>query len=594
LSRERYWGTPLPVWVCEECGEVHVVGSRQELCELNPEVPADIELHKPFLDPITFPCKACGGKMKREPVVIDCWFDSGSMPFAQWHYPFENKELFERRYPANFISEALDQTRGWFYTLLAISTCLFDEPSFKNCVVLGLVCDKDGLKMSKHKGNVVDPWTVLNNQGADAVRWYFYTGSMPWLPSRFSAEAVSEAQRKFMGTLWNTYAFYILYAEIDGFDPTKYALRSENLTAMDKWVLSRLNTLVKTVDEDLAALKITEAGRALSAFTDELSNWYVRRCRERYWGKEMTADKEAAYMTLYTVLKTMTLLSAPFIPFMAEEIYQNLVRSVDETAPESVHLCDFPAVEEAFIDPALEEHMAAVLNIVVLGRAARNAANVKNRQPLARMYVQGSELPEMYVNIIADELNVKEVSFVSDASAFISYKVKPQLKTLGPRYGKVLPKINAYLQGEGIGDLVVAAHKAGKNYEFDLEGVAVSLAEADVLTEPMQKAGFVSQTDRDLSVVLDTNLTAELIEEGFVRELVSNLQTMRKEAGFEVTDHIAVTYAGTERIAAIFAAHGEEIAADTLADSVAAGEAAGYVKEWDVNGEKVTLGVEKK
>jgi len=557
-------------------------------------VPADIELHKPYIDQVEVVCPECGKIMKREPAVIDCWYDSGSMPFAQWHYPFENKEIFEKRYPANFISEAIDQTRGWFYTLLAISTCLFDEPSFKNCVVLGLVCDKDGLKMSKHKGNVVDPWTVLNNQGADAVRWYFYTGSMPWLPSRFSAEAVSEAQRKFMGTLWNTYAFYILYAEIDGFDPTKHALRPENLTAMDKWVLSRLNTLVKTVDEDLAAIKITEAGRSLSAFTDELSNWYVRRCRERYWGKEMTADKEAAYMTLYTVLKTLTLLSAPFIPFMAEEIYQNLIRSVDAAAPESVHLCDFPAVEESFIDPALEEHMAAVLNIVVLGRAARNAANVKNRQPLGRMYVQGSALPEMYVNIIADELNVKEVNFVSDASAFISYKVKPQLKTLGPRYGKVLPKINAYLQGEGIGDLVVAAHKAGKNYEFDLEGVAVSLAEADVLTEPMQKAGFVSQTERDLSVVLDTNLTAELIEEGFVRELVSKLQTMRKEAGFEVTDHIAVTYAGSERIAAIFAAHGEEIAADTLADSVAAGEAAGYVKEWDVNGEKVTLGVEKK
>ena len=593
LSRERYWGTPLPVWVCQECGEVHVVGSRAELRELNPSVPENIELHKPFLDPITFPCKKCGGTMKREPVVIDCWFDSGSMPFAQWHYPFENKEQFERRYPANFISEALDQTRGWFYTLLAISTCLFDEPSFKNCIVLGLVCDKDGLKMSKHKGNVVDPWTVLDNQGADAVRWYFYTGSMPWLPSRFSAEAVSEAQRKFMGTLWNTYAFYILYADIDGFDPTKHALREEALTPMDKWVLSRLNTLVNTVDESLASLHITEAGRALSAFTDELSNWYVRRCRERYWGKEMTADKEAAYMTLFTVLKTMALLSAPFTPFMAEEIYQNLVRTVDASAPESVHLCDFPAVNEAMVDPELEAHMAEALEIVVLGRAARNAANVKNRQPLSTMYVQGAELPPMFVSIVADELNVKQVEFVADASAFISYKVKPQLKTLGPRYGKVLPKINAYLQGEGVGDLVVAAHKAGKNYEFDLDGVAVSLAEADVLTEPMQKAGFVSQTEHELSVVLDTNLTEALIEEGFVRELISKVQTMRKEAGFEVTDHIALTYAGSARIAEIFAAHGADIAADTLADSVMAGEAKGYTKEWDVNGEHVALGVEK-
>ena len=593
LSRERYWGTPLPVWVCQECGEVHVVGSREELRTLNPNVPEDIELHKPFLDPITFPCKKCGGTMKREPVVIDCWFDSGSMPFAQWHYPFENKELFERRYPANFISEALDQTRGWFYTLLAISTCLFDEPSFQNCIVLGLVCDKDGQKMSKHKGNVVDPWTVLDNQGADAVRWYFYTGSMPWLPSRFSAEAVSEAQRKFMGTLWNTYAFYILYAEIDGFDPTKHTLRPEALTPMDRWVLSRLNTLVKTVDENLAALRITEAGRALSAFTDELSNWYVRRCRERYWGKEMTADKEAAYMTLFTVLKTMALLSAPFTPFMAEEIYQNLVRSVDANAPESVHLCDFPAVDASRIDPALEAHMAEALNIVVLGRAARNAANIKNRQPLPTMYVQGAELPEMYVSIIADELNVKKVEFVADASAFISYKVKPQLKTLGPRYGKVLPKINAYLQGEGIGDRVVAAHKAGQAYTFELDGVSVSLADADVLVEPMQKAGFVSQTEHDLSVVLDTNLTPALIEEGFVRELVSKVQTMRKEAGFEVTDHIALTYAGSGRIAEIFAAHSAEIAADTLSDSISGGDAKGFVKEWDVNGEHVTLGVAK-
>ena len=593
LSRERYWGTPLPVWVCEDCGEIHVVGSRKELCQLAPGTPEDIELHKPYLDPITFPCKKCGGKMKREPAVIDCWFDSGSMPFAQWHYPFENQEEFKKRYPANFISEALDQTRGWFYTLLAISTCLFDDPSFLNCIVLGLVCDKDGLKMSKHKGNVVDPWTVLDKQGADAVRWYFYTGSAPWLPSRFSPDAVSEAQRKFMGTLWNTYAFYILYAQIDGFDPTEHTLKRENLTPMDRWVLSRLNSLVKTVDEDLENLRITEAGRELGRFADDLSNWYVRRCRERYWGKDMTADKEAAYMTLYTALKTMALISAPFIPFMTEEIYQNMVRGADASAPESVHLCDFPAVEEALIDPALENSMDEVLDVVLLGRSARNAANVKNRQPLARMFVQGRELNGLYTGIIADELNVKAVEFVSDAGAFISYKVKPQLKTLGPRYGKVLPKINAYLQGEGVGDWVVAAHKAGKNYEFELEGTQVSLSAEDVLTEPIQKAGFVSVTEGELSVVLDTNLTPALVDEGFVRELVSKVQTMRKEAGFEVTDHIALTYDGSARIHDIFARFGKEISGDTLAESALAGVPAGFVKPWDINGEPVTLGVEK-
>ncbi|HMM32451.1 MAG TPA: isoleucine--tRNA ligase, partial [Clostridia bacterium] len=546
LSRERYWGTPLPVWVCADCGEIHVVGSIAELRELNPSVPENIELHKPFLDPITFPCKKCGGTMKREGAVIDCWFDSGSMPFAQWHYPFENKELFEKRYPANFISEAIDQTRGWFYTLSAIAACLFDGPSFENCVVLGHVQDKDGQKMSKHKGNVVDPKTALEAQGADAVRWYFYTGSMPWLPSRFSQDTVAEYQRKFMGTLWNTYAFYVLYAEIDQFDPTKHALKRENLSAMDKWVLSRLNTLVKTVDGYLDALRITEAGRELQRFVDDLSNWYVRRCRERYWGSEMTADKEAAYMTLYTVLKTLCLTCAPFTPFMTEEIYQNLVRSVDNAAPESIHLCSFPEADESFIDPVLEREMDEVLDIVVLGRSARNAAAIKNRQPLPRMFVQGQTLPVMYVDIIADELNVKNVEFVQDATGFISYRVKPQLKTLGPRYGKILPKINAYLQGEGIGNSVVAAQKNGGSYEFELEGAMVSLSAEDVLVETMQKEGFVSASERDLSVVLDVNLTPELIDEGFMREVVSKIQTMRKEAGFEVTDHIVVSYDGSE------------------------------------------------
>ena len=590
ISRERYWGTPLPVWVCDKCGKIHVVGSRKELSELT-GCDENVELHKPYVDPLTWKCE-CGGTMRREPVVIDCWFDSGSMPFAQWHYPFENKDKFQRRYPANFISEAIDQTRGWFYTLSAIAACLFDSPAFLNCIVLGHVQDKEGRKMSKHIGNVVDPWVLLDNQGADAVRWYFYTSSMPWLPNRFSAEAVSESQRKYMGTFWNTYAFYILYADIDNFDPTRHKLVRENLTPMDRWILSRLNTLMGHVEAYLDDLKMTEAGREMQDFMDDLSNWYVRRCRERYWGKDMTADKEAAYMTLYTVLRTMALISAPFTPFMSETMYQNMVRTVDKSAPESIHLCDWPKKDESFIDPELEANMAAVLDIVVLGRSARNAANIKNRQPVASMYVQGKALPDMYVSIIADELNVKEVRFVDDAASFISYRVKPQLKTLGPRYGKLLPKINQYLAGEGVGNAVVAAHNRGESYKFDIDGTEISLAAEDVLVSTEENAGFVTVTEHDLSVVLDTNLTPELIEEGFVREIVSKVQTMRKEAGFEVTDHIVLSHHGNSLIEGIFARHGAEIAADTLADSIKLGSA-GYVKDWEINGESVTLGVEK-
>lgn len=593
ISRERYWGTPLPVWMCSDCGHYHVMGSRAELRSFAPEVAEDIELHKPMLDPITFRCEKCGGTMKREPVVIDCWFDSGSMPFAQWHYPFENKEEFERRFPADYISEAVDQTRGWFYTLSALSTILFDKPAFKNCIVLGLVCDKDGKKMSKHVGNVVAPQDVLTKQGADAVRWYFYTASSPWLPSRFSGDAVSEAQRKYMGTLWNTYAFYVLYADIDEFNPTEHKLIRENLSVMDKWLLSRLNTLVKTVDDYLDKLRITEAGRELTKFVDELSNWYVRQGRERYWGKDMTADKEAAYMTLFTALETLCRLTAPFTPFIAESIYQNIVKSVDANAPESVHLASFPVCDESFIDKELEANMDSVLNIVTLGRAARSGANIKNRQPLAEMFVQGVDaLAETYNEVILNELNVKRINYVKDASSFICYRVKPQLKLLGPRYGKILPKINLFLQQDGIGNEVVAAHAQGKTYDFDIDGTQVSLSESDVLVDTLKREGFASAGDKGITVVLNTTLTEELIEQGLVREIVSKLQTMRKEAGFEVTDTIGVTMLASDKLTAVVNKYCSDISSDTLARSITFTKPVGYVKSWDINGEQVELGVE--
>ena len=591
ISRERYWGTPLPVWMCE-CGNVHVIGSKAELKEMSDDCPEDIELHKPYIDQVHVRCPKCGKIMKREPVVIDCWFDSGSMPFAQWHYPFENQDIFKKRYPAAFISEAVDQTRGWFYTLLAIATCLFDESPFENCLVLGLVCDKDGKKMSKHIGNVIAPKDVLDVQGADAVRWYFYTASAPWLPSRFSGENVSEYQRKFMATLWNTYAFYILYADIDGFDPTKHSLKKENLTVMDRWILSRLQTMIRVVDENLDNIRITEAGRELQDFVDDLSNWYVRRCRNRYWGPEMTPDKEAAYMTLYTVLKTTALVAAPFVPFMSEAMYQNMVRTVDANAPESVHLCDFPVADESFIDTALEEGMKRVLDIVTLGRATRNLASMKIRQPLREMFVQGNALTEEESAIIEEELNVKRVEYVNDASGFISYQVKPQLRTLGPRYGKQLRSISAYLAKEGVGDQIVAAHAAGKDYTFDCDGTEVTLSKDDVLVSTQQKAGFVSESDKDLTVVLNTNLTPELVEEGNVREITSKLQTMRKEAGFEVADHIVIGVEPGSDLASLIEKNRDQIAADTLADDIVP-ELSGYEKEWNINGTDLTLSVRR-
>ncbi len=590
LSRERYWGTPLPIWECE-CGHRHTIGSIAELKEMSPDCPDDIELHKPFIDAVHITCPECGKLMTRVPEVIDCWFDSGAMPFAQWHYPFENQEIFNENYPADFISEAVDQTRGWFYTLLAVSTLIFDKAPFKNCIVLGHVQDRDGQKMSKHKGNVVDPWDALNKQGADAVRWYFYANSAPWLPSRYYDEAVSELQRKFMGTLWNTYAFYILYAEIDQFNPTEHVLEYDKLPAMDKWILSRLQTLNKYVDECLEGYKLTEPARAMAEFVDELSNWYVRRSRERFWAKGMEQDKVNAYMTLYTVLDTVVKLAAPFTPFITEEIYANMVKKVDASAPESVHLCDWPAYHAEWVDTELETNMDLVLKAVVEGRAARNAAAMKNRQPLAMMYVKaGQGLPEEYCEIIKEELNVKAVAFTDDVEAFTTYTFKPQLRTLGKKYGKLVPAIGAYLK-EVDGTAFMATLRNDGKACFTLDGEQVELEMDDVLVDTAQKGGFVSSSNNDVTVVLDTNLTPELVEEGFVREIVSKVQTMRKEADFNVTDRIRVYHDGNAKIAEVLAAN--DIKADVLADEVVAGKGGELSKEWNINGEKVTLGVER-
>ncbi len=592
LSRERYWGTPLPIWECE-CGHRHAVGSIAELVRMGDNVPCDIELHKPYIDKVLLTCPECKGKMKRVTEVIDCWFDSGSMPFAQWHYPFENKEVFFENFPADFISEALDQTRGWFYTLHAISCLLFDTNCFDNCIVLGLVQDKDGQKMSKHKGNVVDPWTVLEKQGADAVRWYFYTNSAPWLPSRFYDEAVSEVQRKFMGTIWNTYAFFVLYANIDAFNPLNYQLEYDKLSTMDRWILSRLNSLIGIVDDNLENYRISESARAMEEFVDELSNWYVRRSRERFWQKEMPQDKINAYMTLYTVLTTMSHLVAPFVPFMADEMYENLVGGIDQNARKSVHLCDFPIVKKEFINKDLETNMDLVLKIVVPGRAARNAANIKNRQPIGNMYVKAEFIiPQMFVNIIKDELNIKNIECVEDTKKFTTYKFKPQLKTVGPRYGKLVSKISAWLSKID-GNDAMAKLDSGQLLKTEFEGIIVELSKEDLLIEAGQKDGFVTEKDRGIIVVLDTNLTPELLEEGFVREIISKVQTMRKEAGFEVQDHIILHYCNNERITNIIKRNAKVIADEVLADELYEGKPDGYSKDWNINGENVNLTVVK-
>ena len=592
VSRNRYWGTPLNIWECS-CGCRHAIGSIEELKSMSDNCPDDIELHRPFIDSVTIKCPDCGGQMHRVPEVIDCWFDSGSMPFAQWHYPFENKEIFEENFPADFISEAVDQTRGWFYSLLAISTLIFDEAPYKNVIVLGLVLDKDGQKMSKSKGNAVDPFDALEKYGADAIRWYFYINSAPWLPNKFHDKAVVEGQRKFMGTLWNTYAFFVLYANIDKFDATEYSLEYDKLTVMDKWLLSRLNTTVKAVDDNLANYRIPETARALQEFVDELSNWYVRRCRERFWAKGMEQDKINAYMTLYTALVTISKAAAPMIPFMTEDIYRNLVCTIDKSQPESIHLCSFPDVCEEMIDTELETEMGEVLNAVVLGRACRNAANVKNRQPLSKMYIKADKkLTSFYTDIIADELNVKSAEFADDVSEYTDYLFKPQLKTLGKRFGKQINALKETLAAIDTGKAMEELNKNG-SITVDLDGVSEVIEREDLLIEALQTEGYVSDSGNGMTVVLDTNLTDELVEEGFVREIISKIQNMRKDAGFEVMDHINVYQDGNDRIKDIIIRNEELIKKEVLAENVITGEIKGVEKSWTINGEESTIAVEK-
>lgn len=593
LSRDRYWGTPLNIWECE-CGHKHAIGSIEELKQMSDNCPEDIELHRPYIDEVLINCSECNGKMKRVDVVIDCWFDSGAMPFAQWHYPFENKEIFEDNFPADFISEAVDQTRGWFYSLLAISTLLFDKPAFKNVVVLGLVQDENGQKMSKSKGNAIDPFEALQKHGADAVRWYFYSNSAPWLPNRFYDEAVTEGQRKFMGTLWNTYAFYVLYANIDEFNPMDYKLDIDKLSLMDRWLLSKLNTLVKTIDTNLSKYRITESARAIQEFVDELSNWYVRRSRERFWQKDMPQDKINAYMTLYTTLTTLTKVIAPFVPFMAEEIYQNLVVNINKQEPNSVHLCNFPKFDETVIDQQLETDMMLVLNIVVQGRACRNSANIKNRQPIGKMYVKAEgNLSKEYLTIVEEELNVKETIFSDNVSSFTSYSFKPQLRTLGPKYGKLIGKIKQTLSAID-GNKAMTELKTQNEIKLKIDDNDISLSEEDLLIESVEKEGYVSNTDKGITVVIDTHLTEELVEEGFVREIISKIQTMRKEADFEVMDNIIVYYEENDRINNIITKNQEEIMSEVLAKEILLGsQDDAYTKEWNINGEKVTLAVKK-
>ncbi len=592
ISRNRYWGTPLNIWQCDKCGKMHSIGSIAELKELSDNCPDDIELHRPYIDAVTFPCE-CGGTMKRVPEVIDCWFDSGAMPFAQHHYPFENKDLFEAQFPADFISEAVDQTRGWFYSLLAESTLLFNKAPYRNVIVLGHVQDENGQKMSKSKGNAVDPFDALQTHGADAIRWYFYSNSAPWLPNRFYDKAVTEGQRKFLGTIWNTYAFFVLYANIDNFDATKYKLEYDKLSVMDKWILSKVNSLVKSVDAYLNDYKIPETTRVLEEFVDDLSNWYVRRSRERFWAKGMEQDKINAYMTLYTSLVTLCKVAAPMIPFMTEEIYLNIVAGIDKTAPESIHLCDFPVANEAYIDKELEANMDEVLRIVVVGRACRNAANIKNRQPIGKMYVKAeAELSDFYKEIIEDELNVKEVEFTNDVRAYSSYSFKPQLKTVGPKYGRLLGKIKQTLS-EVDGNTAMDELNEKGQLTFDIDGETVELTKDDLLIEIAQTEGFESGNDGDITVVLDTNLTPELVEEGFMREIISKIQTMRKEAGFEVMDKITVYSDGNDKIAELISKNEDTVKNDVLATEIITGKIEGYSKEWNINGENVTFGVKK-